>query len=345
VGYVPGGQVGPGTIVSGCEIFPKDNAWNVAVDGPDVPITSAYTGLPQGTHLHPDLGAWAADAGGPYGIPYNVVPATQAFVKTTFGCFADQSDPGPGGWTSGPAAGNLCPAYGGGEEGVTTYPFFTGMKIEGDPGSGGMVGGLPGDQHALILQQAAAGAACTSWEAWNCIGSPAPFTCANGAKWNLGSNALRTLGWTSADLAGLSIFAGLLRISELKSGTITHALRVTFNSTQAGYVYPATHAATSGSALGGSDPPMGLRLRMKASFDTSSLSDSGKIVAAGMKKYGLIVADIGSDWFFQGDSDDHWNDNAADGHAYLSDLLSDFDNVTGAAFEVVDTGAPMSAGL
>jgi hypothetical protein len=350
VGYVPGGQAGPGTVLNGCQIFPSDNAWNVEVDGPNVPITAAYAGLPQGTHLHPDLGQWAPDGGGPYGIPYNVVPASQAVVQTTFGCFADQSDPGPGGWSSGPAAGSICPAYGGGEVGVTKYPFLTGMKIEGDlPTSSGQVGGLPNDAHALVLEQGAGGGSCTVWEAWNCQNTPAPFTCANGAKWDLGSNALRPLGWTSADLAGLSVFAGLLKITELQSGTITHALRVTFNHTQSGYVFPATHATNGGSgaeALGGTDPPMGLRLRMKASVDTSSFTSSGKIVAAGMKKYGLIVADIGSDWYFQGDSDNRWNDSAPDGHgSYISELLGDFDHVTGADFEVVNTGTPESTGL
>src|SRR5580704_339562 len=192
VGYVPGGKAGPGTTVSGCSIFPADNAWNVEVDGADVPLTTKYT-LPQGTHLHPDFGGWTpAGNGEPYGIPFNVVAANAADAPTTFGCYADESDPGPAGWTMSPAPGSICPSSNGGVLGVTAYPFFTGMKIEGNyPANSGQVGSLPGDAHALVLQPGASG--CTVWEAWNCQNTPSPFTCAKGAKWDLGSNALRTL--------------------------------------------------------------------------------------------------------------------------------------------------------
>jgi hypothetical protein len=160
--------------------------------------------------------------------------------------------------------------------------------------------------------------------------------------WDLGSNGLRPAGWTSADAAGLSVFAGLVKIAEVKAGVITHAIRVTFNNTQKGYVYPATHYAGS-SALGSSDPPMGLRLRLKSSVDTSKFSKPGQVVAKAMTTYGLIVADIGSDWYFQGDSDDGWNDQDVS-DTYIGELLTDFDGVTGADFEVLDTGAPMNTG-
>jgi hypothetical protein len=160
--------------------------------------------------------------------------------------------------------------------------------------------------------------------------------------WDLASNGLRPLGWTSADAAGLSVFAGLVKFDEVAAGVVTHAIRVTFQTTQAGYVLPATHFAGL-SALGGADPPMGLRLRLKATFVTSGFSGPGQIVAQAMKTYGLIVADIGSDWYFQGDSDDRWNDyDATD--SYIGELLTDFAGVTGADFDVLDTGAPSNQG-
>jgi hypothetical protein len=160
--------------------------------------------------------------------------------------------------------------------------------------------------------------------------------------WDLGSNALRTPGWTSADAAGLSVFAGLVRIAEVKAGVVTHAIRVTFNKTQAGYVYPATHFAGS-SKLGSADPPMGLHLRLKSTVSTSAFSAPGKVVAKAMMTYGLIIADIGSDWYFQGDSDNAWNDmDVTD--TYIGELITDFGGVTGADFDVLDTGTPVNTG-
>jgi hypothetical protein len=133
-----------------------------------------------------------------------------------------------------------------------------------------------------------------------------------------------------------------VKFDELAAGVVTHAIRVTFQNTQAGYVLPATHFAGL-SALGGADPPMGLRLRLKASFVTSSFSDPGRIVAQAMKTYGLIVADIGSDWYFQGDSDDGWN--AMDvTDTFIGELITDFKNVTGANFDVLETGPASNAG-
>jgi hypothetical protein len=326
-GMVPG----PGTFVGGCQIFPPDNAWNVDVSSSSIATTAIYVGIPQGTHLHPDLGGWSAAGGGPYGIPFNIVPSTQPEASITFNQYADESDPGPGGWTTSPT---------GGGNGVTAYPIPNGAKVEGDPSAGQ----TQGDDHLLVLHQGATcGAPCTLWETWDTVGGSAPpWTAANGARWDLGSNALRPLGWTSGDAAGLSVFAGLVKIAEVKAGVVTHAIRVTFDKTQAGYVLPATHFAGS-SPLGGSDPPMGLRLRLQASFDTSGFSAPGKVVAQAMKTYGLIIADIGSNWYFQGDSDDGWNDmDVSD--TYIGELLTDFDKVSGADFDVLDTGTPSAAG-
>jgi hypothetical protein len=328
MGVVAGMAAGPGTFVGGCQIFPADNAWNQDVSSSSIATTTTYN-LPT-SHLHPDLGGWLTS--GPYGIPFNVVPNSQAFVPITFNQFASESDPGPAGWTQAVSAD--------GSTGTTTYPIPNGAEIEGNPSHGQ----TPGDDHLLVLQQGAScGDPCSLWETWATVGgNSAPWTAANGALWDMGSDTLRPLGWTSADAAGLSVFAGLLKLAEVKSGVVTHAIRVTFNTTQMGYVYPATHSAGS-SPLGGSDPPMGLRLRLKASFDTSGFSGPGKVVAQAMQTYGLIVADNGTDWYFQGDSNDGWNDmDVTD--TFVGELLTDFDGVTGADFDVIDTGAPIDTG-
>jgi len=334
VGGVPGGVAGPGATISGCEIFPADNPWNVAIDGPDVQVIHTYdSALPQGTELHPDWGDYTTNH---YGIPFNLVPASQADQTTVFSYAADESDPGPGGWMG------TNPVTSGSSTGTTAYPFFGTMKIEGDPGPGGTPGNLPGDQHALVLQQGASG--CTSYEAWNCVPSSGPpFQCANGAVFNLTSNALRPLGWTSGDAAGLSILVGLVKLAEVQAGAVNHAIRVTFNHTQGAYILPATHAASS---LGSPNPPMGLRLRLKASVATSSYIAPSQVIMAALKKYGFIVADNGSDWYFQGDSNDGWDAMAPDGQDTLIDeISSDFHHLTGADFEAVYSGEPITTGL
>lgn len=328
LGVVSGMVAGPGTFVGGCQIFPPTNAWNVDVSSASIATTTAYT-IPTG-HLHPDLGDWMPDA---YGIPFNVVPSGQPLAVINFTGYGAESDPGPNGWTTNPNTSSN-------GNGVTSYPIPNGAMIEGDPGAGK----TPGDDHLLVLQQGATcGAPCSLWETWSTVGgSSAPWTASNGALWDLGSNALRPLGWTSADAAGLSVFAGLLKLAEVKAGVVTHAIRVTFNSSQQGYVYPATHSAGSG-ALGGALPPMGLRLRLKSTFDASSFSGPGKIVAKAMQTYGLILADNGSDWYFQGDSNNGWNDmDVTD--TYVGELLTDFDKVDGTDFDALDTGAPMNTG-
>jgi hypothetical protein len=340
VGGIPGAEVGVGTTIAGCMIFPNDNPWNVAIDGPNVQVVHTYdTELVPDRGLHPDFGDWTNDH---YGIPFNVVDAGQPDTPMTFSLYADESDPGPGGWVG------ANPVATGASTGMTAYPFFLGMHIEGDPPTGGTPGSLPGDQHGIVLQQGAAG--CVSYEAWNCVvPTTASFDCANGATFDLTSDALRTPGWTSGDLAGLSILAGIVRIAEVQAGAVTHAIRMTFNNTQSGYIPPATHAVSPGSGagpLGSAYPPMGLRLRLKASVDTSGYSAPSQVIMAAMKKYGLIVADIGSDWYFQGDSDDGWAAMAPDGQdTYIDEVVGDFGKLKGSDFEAVFSGNPVSTGL
>jgi hypothetical protein len=334
VGGVPGGVAGPGAMVQGCMIFPADNPWNVAIDGPDVQVIHDYDAkLPPNTSLHPDWGDFSTNH---YGIPFNVVDAGQPDLAITFNSYANESDPGPGGWVG------MDPVMTGSAMGNTAYPFFVGMKIEGDPGPTGTPGNLPGDQHAIILQQGAGG--CSAYEAWNCVAvTTPPFECANGAIFNLTSNALRPLGWTSADAAGLSVLAGLVKLAEVQAGAVNHAIRVTFNTTQKTYILPATHAASSD---GNPYPPMGLRLRLKASVSTSSYTAASQTIMAALKKYGFVVADNGSDWYFQGDSDDGWDAMAPDGKDTLIDeISSDFRKLTGSDFEAIYSGMPITTGL
>jgi hypothetical protein len=179
------------------------------------------------------------------------------------------------------------------------------------------------DHHILVLQQGA----CKLYELFAAHNDPnsGGWIAASGAIWNLNSNALRPYGWTSADAAGLPILPGLVRYDEVAAGAINHAIRFTASRTQRGYILPATHFAGSNNA---DYPPMGLRVRMKASYDISGLTGQARIIATAMKKYGMILADNGSNWYFTGATDPGWND----------DELNQLKSVPGSAFEAVDTG-------
>ena len=149
---------------------------------------------------------------------------------------------------------------------------------------------------------------------------------------NLRSNALRPEGWTSADAAGLPIFPLLARYEEVRAGRIDHALRVTVQRTQAGFIHPATHFASSSTdpAL----PPMGLRLRLKASYSLAGFHGESLIILRALKRYGLIVADNGSSWYITGAPDPRWNDED----------LEQIKQVPGSAFEAVRTGPILRTG-
>jgi len=285
-------------------VFPADNPWNTDVSQDEVDPNSAnYL-----ASMHAATEFLHPDFGhNPhYGIPVTLAPAPTPFVPMKFFLYPQESDKGP-------------------------YPYPPNARIEGGSNS-------HGDRHVLVVHEGS----CHLYETYDSYYVGPGWRAGNGATWDLSSNALRHICWTSADAAGLSVFAGLLKISEVKAGVVTHAIRVTFNTTQQGYVYPATHSAGS-SALGSSDPPMGLRLRLKASFDASGLTAPGKVVAKAMQTYGLIVADIGSDWYFQGDSDDGWDDQDKT-DTYIGELLTDFGQVSGADFDVLDTGDPIATG-
>jgi hypothetical protein len=253
------------------------------------PNSATYiSSIGAGTHLHPDWGDWSSSK---YGIPWQIVPSSQAGVPMTFD-YADESDPGP-------------------------YPFPATAMVEGGAGSGG-------DMHVLVIQQGS----CTLFETWNTTYTNPGWHAGSGAKFNLGSNTLRPDGWTSADAAGLPVFPGLVKVSEVQAGAINHALRFTVSKSQQGYIHPATHAAGSSST---SLPPMGLRLRLKASVDLSGYSGPALVILTAMKQYGLILADNGSNWYVSGDSDDAWT-------PLMDGIIQAFDKITGNNFEAVTTG-------
>jgi hypothetical protein len=167
---------------------------------------------------------------------------------------------------------------------------------------------------------------CKLYELFAASSGTGRWSAASGAVFDLTSNALRPEGWTSADAAGLPIFPGLVRYDEVASGHIDHALRFTVSRSQRAYLHPATHWASS--STDPNLPPMGLRFRLQASFDVSSYTGQARVVLNAMKKYGMIVADNGSNWFISGAADTRWND----------DDLNQLKQVPGSAFEVVNTG-------
>ncbi|MGA2757373.1 MAG: hypothetical protein ABSF58_08470, partial [Solirubrobacteraceae bacterium] len=277
-----------GTSTGGCEVFPPDNAWHENISKLAVsPLSNAYiASIGAGLDLHPDFGSNLT-----YGIPYAVVGADQPKVPIHFTAYGAQSDKGP-------------------------YPIPAGAPVEGGANS-------TGDRHVIVVQSGS----CKLYELYSAYpDADGSWKAASGAVFNLRSNRLRPDGWTSADAAGLPIFAGLIRYAEIQRGYINHAIRFTAPSTQAGFIHPATHFASS--STNPDLPPMGLRLRLKASFDITRFPRVARIILQAMKTYGLILADNGSPWYFQGATDPRWNDNA----------LDTLKSVPGSAFEVVSTG-------
>jgi hypothetical protein len=307
-GGASGGTPGPGTLATGCRIFPSDNPWNTDVSTLPVDtalMASVLPGMALGTGVHPD---WGKETDG-YGIPI-----------TTGAAGAPQKM----NWTSsyGPKESDKLPCPGGG--GDFCYPIPQTAHIEGGPGAK-----TGSDRHVLFLATDGSPDHCTLYEIYNAQNPTGNgWTASNGAIWHLDSNALRPEGWTSADAAGLPIMPGLVRYDEVKAGAVTHAIRFTMDSSQNGYIHPATHAAGDSNAK---LPPMGLRLRLKAAFDDSGFAPTSKAISTAMKKYGVILADNGADWNITGESKDAWGPE-------MDALLSDLKKVHGSDFEIVKTG-------
>jgi hypothetical protein len=275
--------------------FPSTNAWNTDISNASVdPNSSTIVGASgfAGNHLHHD---WSSVAGGNYGIPYVVVDtSTQPVVPLTINAYASESD-------------------------VAYAPYPANAPIELYPADCTDTG----DQHVLVLDRNT----CMLYETWNTVRCNGSYSADSETIWDLKNYENRPWGWTSADAAGLPVFPGLVRYDEVASGAINHALRFTMNLTKNdannGYfVAPATHA--SGSNWGTSNIT-GMRIRLKASFDISGYSATNQIILTAMKKYGMILADNGSNFFFQGAPDPRWNDN---------DLVN-LDSITSDNFEVV----------
>jgi hypothetical protein len=288
--------------LGGCPIYPADNIWNTPVDTlPVDPSSAAYINtIGPKTHPHADFGSgvWPPGSDSPIGIPYVVVPTTQAMASIDFSNgYPDESDPGP-------------------------YPVPTHAPIEGGPSS-------DGDRHVLVVRQGE----CKLYELYRA------FPNANGS-WDADSGAVYTLtvngplreaGWTSADAAGLPILPGLARYEEVAAGEINHALRFTVAQTRRAYVWPARHFASS--STDPNDPPMGQRFRLKASFVIdNSFSPQGQVILRALKKYGMIIADNGSNWYISGAPNAGWDNDA---------LADDFARVSGSDFEAVDVSGLM----
>jgi hypothetical protein len=286
--------------IGGCSIFPADNPWNTRIDDPaKFPLHPQWSAYMGTMNLTRHLHPdWGDWSTDHYGIPWQTVPASQPGVPMMF-MYASESDPGP-------------------------YPFPSNALVEGGADSGG-------DMHVLVLQEGT----CLLYETYSSLYAGPGWNCGSGAKFDLTSDKLRPDGWTSADAAGLPILPGLVKVSEVMAGKVEHAIRFTMNSTQQGYIHPAVHAAGKADP---SLPPMGLRLRLKASFDTTKFTGPSLVILTALKQYGLILADNGSDWYFQGDSDDAWS-------PLMCALVSDFSNVHGSDFEAVDTGPISTNGL
>jgi hypothetical protein len=280
--------------VAGCPVFPASNAWNQRVDTLPVASDSAaiIASIGDGP-VHADFGSGLYD-GSSIGIPYVVVHGSKTPKSRVTFDYADESDKGP-------------------------YPIPKNVPIEGAPQHAN-----EGDRHALIVDRDS----CKLYELYALRRENGHWAAGSGAIWSLRSNALRPAGWTSADAAGLPILPGLARWDgDAATGAIRHALRFTVERTRRAYVYPARHYASN--LTDPNLPPMGLRVRLKASVDISRLPKQARIVAQTMKTYGMIVADNGSNWFVTGAPSPHWS----------NDQLHALGALHGSDFEVVDTSS------
>src|SRR3954447_8188867 len=258
--------------VGGCRAFPGNNPWNQRVDKLPVARNSdaIVSSIGRSEGMHADFGSGKYD-GGPIGIPYTTVGAGRHKVHVSFD-YADESDKGP-------------------------YPIPPNAPIEGGRGSSG-------DRHVIVVDRSK----CELYELYAAYPRNGGKTwhAGSGAIWSLRSNHLRPKTWTSADAAGLPILPGLARYDEAQRGAINHALRFTVQRTRRAFIYPARHQA--GSSDDPSLPPMGLRVRLKASFSLAGYPRQARIVLTALKRYGMILADNGSDWFITGAPSPQWDD-------------------------------------
>ncbi|HSU27945.1 MAG TPA: hypothetical protein VLJ68_06165 [Chitinophagaceae bacterium] len=268
-------------------IFPTDNPWNKDISAE--PIDPYNTQIIQGISspvIKADFGAGLWQ-GAPIGIPYIVVCGNQPKLAIHYTDYGDESDPGP-------------------------FPIPQSAPIEGNGN---------GDSHVIAVNIENK----ILYELFNAHINGDHWDASSGAVFNLNSNQLRPETWTSADAAGLPIFPGLVRYEEILKGEIDHPIRFTLtsNNVKPAYIYPARHKVSSSGGL--YSLPFGARIRLKASFDISGYSSTNQVILRAMKKYGLILADIGSNMYISGAPDERWN----------NDDLRQLGQVHGSNFEVI----------
>ncbi len=178
------------------------------------------------------------------------------------------------------------------------------------------------DRHAIAIDRDA----CLLYETYDTQRAGAGFHCGSGAVFDLRSNTLRPDGWTSAAASGLPIFPGLARYEEVQSGELHHALAFTASLTAAAFIHPATHR--TGNSNDPYAPPMGMRVRLKASYDVSRITGAARVLLLALRKHGMLLTDIGTDWYFSGSTDARWDDHD----------LDQLKTVPASAFEVVQLG-------
>jgi hypothetical protein len=292
----------------GGAVFPADHALNMPIN--DLPVhpnsANLINTIGANTALHPDFGTSWSDGDVDYqmGIPYNIVGANQPKVPITFVLYDAESDPGP--WP------------------IPTNPFVETVFDWHDE--------TDGDRHMLIIDTSTH----ILYETGNVIGNATGTSWEGGcgAIFDLNGYALRTEEWTSADAAGLPVFPLLIRYDEVEralavNGEFHHAIRFTVSQSKKEYVWPARHFASS--STDANRAPMGLRFRLKADFDISGFTPRMQVILRTMKKYGLIVADNGSNWYFQGTHDERWDDEE----------ISSLKAIRGKNFEAVDISSWM----
>jgi hypothetical protein len=279
-----------------CPNFPANSWWHADVSQLPVHARNAQwmARMSPGVKLHPDFGPSYGAQPVPYGIPITVVAGSHAKVPVQFQ-YTSESD-------------------------RVRYPLGADTKVEGGQWTSG-------DRHTVVVDRDT----CRLYETWATRKLPDnKWAAGSGATWSLTSNKLRPLGWTSADAAGLPILPGLLRYDEVAARSIDHAIRFTTDVTDKRFLWPARHEA--GAVNDRRYPPMGARFRLKASYTiAASLRPDTKAVLQAMKKYGLVLADNGSPWFFQGTADSRWPEG----------LLDQLKQVPASAFEAVDTSSLM----
>ncbi len=279
---------------TGCVFLPASNIWHRNIAGlPIHPNSANYMNtIGLSSILHPDFAAGTWN-GGPIGIPFITVPGIQPRVPMSF-LYTSQSEPGP-------------------------YPVPTNAPIQGGPNS-------TSDRHVIVVDQTA----CLAYELFKAYpNTDGSWHADAGAVWALNTNVLRPNGWTSADAAGLPILPGLVRYDEVAAGYINHAIRFTASTINAAYVWPARHS--DGGSSSSNAPPMGLRLRLKASTNISTYDPSVRVVLQALKDYGMILADSGTSLDIGGMPDSRWNDN----------VMHTLEQFHGTDFEAVDESSLM----